>query len=67
MQLPDDLIITYFSQVDVLEDDSIKNVVILSTVLEEVRHQSLTIYKRLRDLITNPEKHFYVFINEHHK
>ncbi|KAF6023062.1 DIS3 [Bugula neritina] len=62
--IPDTNVVLH--QVDVLEDDSVKNVIILATVVEEVRHQSLTIYKRLRDLIANPEKHFYVFINEHH-
>ncbi|XP_067948007.1 exosome complex exonuclease RRP44-like [Watersipora subatra] len=62
--IPDTNVVLH--QVDVLEDSKIRNVVILSTVLEEVKHQSLTIYKRLRDLIINPEKHFYVFVNEHH-
>ena len=41
--------------------------IILQTVLEEVRHRSSPIYKRLRDLAMDPKRHFYVFINEHHK
>jgi exosome complex exonuclease DIS3/RRP44 len=36
-------------------------------VLEEVRHRSSPIYKRLRDIIANPQRSFYVFVNEHRK
>lgn len=53
-------------QIDVLCDDSITNVVIPQTVVGEVRHRSLPIYKRLRDLIESTPKKFYVFTNEHH-
>ncbi|XP_071531275.1 exosome complex exonuclease RRP44 [Panulirus ornatus] len=53
-------------QVDVLCDDSMTNIVIPQTVIGEVKHRSLPIYKRLRDLIENSSKKFYVFTNEHH-
>ncbi|XP_063864505.1 exosome complex exonuclease RRP44-like [Scylla paramamosain] len=53
-------------QIDVLCDDSITNVIIPQTVVGEVRHRSLPIYKRLRDLIETSAKKFYVFTNEHH-
>jgi len=54
-------------QIDFLEDDAIKNVIILQTVLQEVRQERLIFYKRIRDLVSNPDKCFYVFSNEHHK
>ncbi|XP_065222316.1 exosome complex exonuclease RRP44 [Planococcus citri] len=54
-------------QIDVLEADVLHNIIILQTVLEEVKHRSSTIYKRLKDLISNTNRKFYVFVNEHHK
>nr|XP_046257452.1 exosome complex exonuclease RRP44 [Scatophagus argus] len=54
-------------QIDVLEDPVIRNVIILQTVLQEVRHRSAPIYKRLKDIIHEKEKHFYTFTNEHHR
>uniref|UniRef100_A0A1A7Y0C5 Exosome complex exonuclease RRP44 n=1 Tax=Iconisemion striatum TaxID=60296 RepID=A0A1A7Y0C5_9TELE len=54
-------------QIDVLEDPVIRNVIILQTVLQEVRHRSAPVYKRLKDIIHEKEKHFYTFTNEHHR
>lgn len=54
-------------QIDILEDPVIKNVIVLQTVLQEVRNRSAPVYKRIRDVIGNPEKHFYSFTNEHHR
>ncbi|KAA0201851.1 hypothetical protein HAZT_HAZT003167 [Hyalella azteca] len=53
-------------QIDFLSHESIRNIVIPQTVLHEVRHRSLPVYKRLRDVIDLPSKNFYVFSNEHH-
>jgi len=53
--------------IDMLESEGINNVIILHTVLDEVRHRSSPIYKRLKDIIANPARHFYVFVNEHRK
>ncbi|KAK3871019.1 hypothetical protein Pcinc_023815 [Petrolisthes cinctipes] len=53
-------------QIDVLCDDSITDIIIPQTVIQEVKHRSLPIYKRLRDLIESSAKRFYVFSNEHH-
>ncbi|GLG96173.1 Exosome complex exonuclease RRP44 [Gryllus bimaculatus] len=53
-------------QIDVLEEKTLCNVIIPQTVIEEVKHQSSTIYKRLKDIIGNPGRNFYVFVNEHH-
>ncbi|XP_076263705.1 exosome complex exonuclease RRP44-like protein Dis3 [Rhynchophorus ferrugineus] len=54
-------------QIDVLEEPYICNVIILYTVLKEVKNRSLPIYKQLSAIIENPSRHFYVFINDHHK
>ncbi|XP_041971274.1 exosome complex exonuclease RRP44 [Aricia agestis] len=54
-------------QIDVLEEDALKNVIILQTVLEEVKHRNTAIFKRLLDIIANKKRKFYSFINEHHK
>ncbi|KAJ0066857.1 hypothetical protein NL108_004835, partial [Boleophthalmus pectinirostris] len=53
--------------IDVLEDPIIRNVIILQTVLQEVRHRSAPIYKRVKDMLHEKEKHFYTFTNEHHR
>ncbi|NXK60227.1 RRP44 exonuclease, partial [Sylvietta virens] len=63
--LPDTNLLLH--QIDILEDPVIKNVIVLQTVLQEVRHRSAPVYKRIRDVIQNPEKHFYSFTNEHHR
>ncbi|CAH2105368.1 unnamed protein product [Euphydryas editha] len=54
-------------QIDVLEEDALKNVIILQTVLEEVKHQNTAIFQRLLEIIGNKKRNFYSFVNEHHK
>lgn len=54
-------------QIDVFEEDVIKDVIILQTVLDEIRHKSATVYKRLREILINPARRFYTFVNEHHR
>lgn len=54
-------------QIDVLEDDALKNVIILQTVLEEVKHQNTATFQRLLEVIGNKKRKFYSFVNEHHK
>ncbi|XP_057703769.1 exosome complex exonuclease RRP44 [Corythoichthys intestinalis] len=63
--IPDTNVVLH--QIDVLEDPVICNVVILQTVLQEVRHRSAPVYKRLKDLVHDSERHFYTFTNEHHR
>uniref|UniRef100_A0A672GXR6 Exosome complex exonuclease RRP44 n=1 Tax=Salarias fasciatus TaxID=181472 RepID=A0A672GXR6_SALFA len=63
--IPDTNVVLH--QIDVLEDPVIRNVIILQTVLQEVRHRSAPIYKRVKDMIHEKEKHFYTFTNEHHR
>ncbi|KAF9995574.1 exosome catalytic subunit dis3 [Entomortierella chlamydospora] len=57
----------FMNQIDVMEKSQITNVIVLQTVLEEVKHLSLPIHKRVRDMISNKEKRFFVFSNEHHR
>lgn len=69
-------------QVDLLEHNQVDNVIILQTVLEELKHRSTPVYQRIRALISNsniaqpsttgpteavPKRKFYVFSNEHHR
>uniref|UniRef100_A0A665VVR5 Exosome complex exonuclease RRP44 n=1 Tax=Echeneis naucrates TaxID=173247 RepID=A0A665VVR5_ECHNA len=63
--IPDTNVVLH--QIDVLEDPVIRNVIILQTVLQEVRHRSAPVYKRLKDMLHEKEKHFYTFTNEHHR
>ena len=54
-------------QIDLVESEGLQNVVILQTVLQEVKHRSSPIYKRLRDIVSDKKRNFYVFVNEHRK
>ncbi|PKS06418.1 hypothetical protein jhhlp_007166 [Lomentospora prolificans] len=50
---------------DVFEQSSVfHDVIILQTVLEELRNRSLPLYNRLISLTKSDEKRFYVFFNE---
>lgn len=52
---------------DIIEHESIKNVVVLQTVIEELKGHNISLYERVRKVISNEEKNFFVFSNEHHK
>eukprot|EP00898_Chlorokybus_atmophyticus_P008814 jgi/Chlat1/8934/Chrsp94S08251 len=54
-------------QMDFLEHAAIEDVIVLSIVLEEAKHRNTSTYNRLRALIANPQRRFFVFANEHHK
>ncbi|XP_066998770.1 exosome complex exonuclease RRP44 [Anabrus simplex] len=54
-------------QIDILEESALVNIIVTQTVLEEVKHQSSSVFKRLKDIIGNPGRNIYVFVNEHHK
>lgn len=45
-------------------ETAFKDVIVLQTVLEEVKNRSLPIYHRLVSLTKNEDKRFYVFFNE---
>lgn len=57
----------FLHHMDVIETKSFCNIVVLQTVLEEVRNRSPSIYQRVRSLVNRPEKRFFVFSNEHHR
>lgn len=54
-------------QIDILEEETIKDVIVLYTVMDELKHKSPSVYKRFRDIVMNSSRRFYTFINEHHK
>ena len=54
-------------QIDLLENQAINDVVILSVVLEEVRNKNLAVYNRLRAVCSNSLRRFFVFSNEYHR
>ena len=54
-------------QMDFLEHKAVNDVIILSVVLEEVRHKNQSVYQRLRALCASESRRFYVFANEHHR
>lgn len=43
------------------------NMVLLQTVLEEVKNRNSATYSRIRGVIGQSEKHCYAFTNEHHR
>lgn len=54
-------------QIDVFEEDALCNVIILHTVLNEVKHRSSAVFKKLRNIISDQSRKVYTFVNEHHK
>lgn len=54
-------------QIDVLEENTICNVVVLSTVIDEVKNKSSSVFNRFRDVYKSSWRKFFVFVNEHHK
>ncbi|KAI8927152.1 hypothetical protein BC831DRAFT_399001 [Entophlyctis helioformis] len=56
-----------YHQIDVIEHSAFVDVIVLQTVLEELRHRSTPVYNRVRALIAEPARRFYVFCNEHHR
>jgi exosome complex exonuclease DIS3/RRP44 len=50
---------------DIIEHKSaFYDVIVLQTVLDELRNRSLPLYNRLRSLVSSQEKRFYVFHND---
>ncbi|GFR51506.1 hypothetical protein Agub_g13921 [Astrephomene gubernaculifera] len=54
-------------QLDFLEHAAVTDVIVCTTVLEEVQHKNAAAYQRLRAACAAPAKRFYVFANEHHR
>ncbi|KAJ3012471.1 exosome catalytic subunit dis3 [Thoreauomyces humboldtii] len=56
-----------YHQIDVMEHEAFTDVIVLQTVLEELKHRSLPVYTRVRSLVSDPARRFYVFSNEHNR
>lgn len=54
-------------QIDVLESPALKNLIVLQTVLDEVRSKLPPVYKKVMDMAADPDKRLYVFSNEYHR
>ncbi|ORY24609.1 RNB-domain-containing protein [Neocallimastix californiae] len=57
----------FLHQIDIIEHVAFTNVIVLQTVLDEVRARSLQIYNRIRTMLEEVPKHFYLFSNEHNR
>ncbi|KAJ3385059.1 hypothetical protein HDU84_002473 [Entophlyctis sp. JEL0112] len=57
----------FYHQIDLMEHAAFTNVIVLQTVLEELRHRSDQIYERVRALVKDVERRFYAFSNELHR
>lgn len=53
--------------IDVFEEDVLSDVIVLHTVLDEIKHKSSSVYKKFREVIGDRSRNFYIFVNEHHK
>lgn len=63
--LPTLLLIRVLAQMDLMESTLFRPpVIILQTVMEEVRHRSLPLYNRLKALLKMDDKQTWVFYNE---
>lgn len=51
-------------QIELLENPALKNVIIPKTVMEEVHHQNLQISDRIKAIVADGARHFFVFQNE---
>ncbi|ORY87156.1 hypothetical protein BCR37DRAFT_343006 [Protomyces lactucae-debilis] len=57
----------FYHCMDVMEqEDVFTDVIVLQTALDELRNKSLPLYNRLRQLVKDSDKRFYVFHNEFH-
>lgn len=54
-------------QMDVLESPVFTNVIIMQTVANEVRTHSMPLYNRLRALLMDPDRRFWLFYNDFHQ
>ncbi|KAF1744980.1 hypothetical protein MXB_495 [Myxobolus squamalis] len=54
-------------QIDLFENDQINNIIILQTILNQIRQLDAGVYKRLQAALNISEKCIYVFNNEYHE
>ncbi|KAG4065176.1 hypothetical protein HA402_007573 [Bradysia odoriphaga] len=53
--------------IDVFEEDVLSDVIVLYTVLDEIKHKSSSVYKKFREVVSDRSRNFYIFVNEHHR
>lgn len=63
--IPDTNVVLH--QIDVLSESVFTNVILLQTVLQELRHRHSPAYNKIKEVLGNADRHFYTFVNEHHK
>ena len=66
--IPDTNVILH--QMDLLECsscDALNHLIVLETVVEEVRHNNISIFRRLLKLLAHESKNVVFFANEHHQ
>ncbi|CAK9293952.1 unnamed protein product [Gordionus sp. m RMFG-2023] len=56
----------FLHQMHLFENDIYENMIVLQTVLEEIKSKNYSIFKRICELILNPERNVFSFANEHH-
>lgn len=54
-------------QMDLLENAAISDVIVPEVVLSEVQARNKAVHGRLRLLVADKTRRFFVFSNEHHK
>ncbi|KCV70487.1 hypothetical protein H696_02828 [Fonticula alba] len=57
----------FLHQMDALEHSALHDIVILQTVLSELKHRSPVIYSRARSLVSDASRRCIVFNNENHR
>ncbi|KAJ1827375.1 exosome catalytic subunit dis3, partial [Coemansia sp. RSA 2599] len=57
----------FVNQIDIFERPVINDVVVLSTVLDELRGLSMAVYNRVRAILRDKDRRWFVFSNEHHR
>ncbi|KAJ2790678.1 exosome catalytic subunit dis3, partial [Coemansia guatemalensis] len=57
----------FVNQIDIFERPIINNVIVLSTVMDELRGLSMPVYNRVRAITRDHARRWFVFSNEHHR
>ncbi|KAJ1921532.1 exosome catalytic subunit dis3 [Mycoemilia scoparia] len=59
----------FINQIDILEKPVLCDVIVLGTVLEELKGLSMAVYSRVRSIVSNHGaiRRWFVFSNEHHR
>lgn len=63
--LPDTNILLH--HLDIIENAAFTDVILLQTVLDEVKNRSLPLYQKVRAMVNMHARRFFVFSNEHHR